>query len=316
MNKKRIIPLILLLIFGSLLVLVLFQNKPQTPLKHTLAPAFQIAGKSTQAINKALSKVIPVNELDEKQYGEAIALRYKLRADFTDNDFIYLNDIIQSLSVYAKKPFNYRVYVLDYSFPNAFALPGGVILVTKELLNTMNSEAEIVSILAHEMGHIEREHCFNTVKYEVLFKKLKSPTLGKLTDFAVNTLLRHSYSKTQENEADEYAYEMILQTQYDPKAVGNAFISLKSSIDKYSASSPSSPSSTKNEKVNILRDYFMTHPPLPLRIEKFSQQAELWWKKHPGEKRYTGKTNLTNRICFDKTAYKNEWKVWKQNQGN
>lgn len=212
-----------------------------------------------------------------------------------------MNDLIRSLAPHAKKPFSYRVFVLPYSFPNAYALPGGVILATKGLLTVMESEAEVVSVLAHEMGHIENEHCFSAVKYEILFRKLKSPTLGQLADFAINSLLRHSFSKTQENEADEYAYALILQTEYDPAAVSNAFRRLQARADSTSSRHE------KQQRADIIEDYFMTHPPLPLRIEKYQEQAGLWRRQHPDEKRYIGKSNLAKRQCFCKDADNEEW---------
>lgn len=299
MNKLRGILFVLLLGMGLSLMGILYLNKPQTPLKSTLAPAFQVAGKSTQAIDRALSGVIPVGELDEKRYGEAIALRYEYLTDSSDSDFIYINDILGSLTPYAQKPFHYRAFVLDYYFPNAFALPGGVILVTRGLLEAMDSEAEIASVLAHEVGHIERGHCLSAVKYELLLKKIDQQTLGTLADFAVNLLLRHSFSKTQEDQADEYAYAMILLSQYDPMAVGGAFRSLSTWSGDSAAGAAGS--------ADILRDYFMTHPPLPLRIEKFSEMAGAWRQMHPEEKRYLGRSNLRARECLTKTVYEDEW---------
>lgn len=303
MNKLRPAIFLLLIAVGIGLSWKLCQDKPHPPLDSTLAPAYQIAGRASGSINKALSKVIPIDELDEKEYGEIIALNFESSADNNDRDFIYLNDLIRSLTPHAKKPFSYRVFVLPYSFPNAYALPGGVILATKGLLTVMESEAEVVSVLAHEMGHIENEHCFSAVKYELLFRKLKSPTLGQLADFAINLLLRHSFSKTQENEADEYAYALILQTEYDPAAVGNAFRRLQTRADSTSSRHE------ERQQADIIEDYFMTHPPLPLRIEKYQEQARLWWQQHPDEKRYIGKSNLMKRQCFCKNVDNDEWGV-------
>jgi predicted Zn-dependent protease len=301
MNKIRAAFFLLLIAMGSGLSWKLCQDKPQTRLNSTLAPAYQIAGRVSGSINKALSKVIPIDELDEKEYGDIIALRFESRVDSSNRDFIYLNDLIGSLRPHAKKPFSYRVFVLPHSFPNAFALPGGVILVTRGLLTVMGSEAEVAAVLGHEMGHIENEHCFSAVKYEILFRKLKSPTLGQLADFAVNLLLKHSFSKTQEGEADEYAYALILQTGYDPAAVSNAFRRLQGGGENTSSGEK------ERQRADIVKDYFMTHPPLPLRIEKYQEQSRIWWQQHPDEKRYTGKSNLLKRECFCKKVDENEW---------
>ncbi len=74
-----------------------------------------------------------------------------------------------------------------------------------------------MSVMAHEMGHIELGHCFNAVKFELLARKTHEETLGKIADFAVPFLLHPSFSKTQENESDEYAYNLMIESQYDLK---------------------------------------------------------------------------------------------------
>jgi predicted Zn-dependent protease len=300
MNKLRPLLLLLLLGIGVSLIYILHKNKTTTPLHSSLAPIFQLFGKSTKSIDRALSKVIPINEIDEKEYGNAIAISYNSAKDSTDKDFIYLNKIIKNLSKFSKKPFTYRVFLVEFDAPNAFALPGGIICVTKGLMQTMKTEAEIVSVLAHEMGHIERGHCFEAIKYELLFKKIKSPTVGQLADFTINLFLRHSFSKTQENDADEYGYDLLLLTQYDPSGFGGAFNELyKYEVDSMKIS--------QNKNADLLRDYFMSHPPLPLRIEKFSEKAKIWWDNHNSEKRYVGKTNLQYKVCFYDKPYSSEW---------
>jgi predicted Zn-dependent protease len=96
-----------------------------------------------------------------------------------------------------------------------------------DLPGALQSEAQVVSVLAHELGHIERGHCFDKVRFELVARKVGSDTLGALADFAAQLLLRHSYSKTTEDEADEYAWELLVNSEYDPRGVGGAFESLR-----------------------------------------------------------------------------------------
>ena len=77
------------------------------------------------------------------------------------------------------------------------------------------------------MRHIERGHCFDAIKYELTFRKIKAPTIGQLADFTFSLFLRHSFSKTQENAADEYGYDLLLLTKYDPLAFSDAFRELE-----------------------------------------------------------------------------------------
>lgn len=299
MNKLRFIILILLLSGGLTLVFFLYKGKTKTPLSSTLAPVFQLLGKSTKSIDIALTKVLPIDELDEKDYGNAIAKHYT-DSDTSNQDFVYLNNIIKNLSKFSKKPFSYRVFLMRSPEPNAFALPGGVICVTSGLMQTMKTEAEVVSVLSHEMGHIERGHCFNAIKYELLFRKIKTASLGQIADLAVALFVRHSFSKTQENDADEYGYELLTLTEYDPSGFGRAF----SELYTYETDSMKI---KQNKNASLIRDYFLSHPPLPLRIEKFTEKAKLWWKTHSYEKRYLGKFNLQNKICYYDVKYNSEW---------
>jgi len=288
-----------ILLMGLGLSIFFYVEETQLPLKTTLTPFYQLLGQPIRSANKAMGRVLPVNDIDEKKYGEIISMRrYANWADTTSSESLYVNDLLANLvKNYAKKDFNYRVFVLNNYSPNAFALPGGVILLTQGLLETMQSESELVSVLAHELGHIERGHCFDAVKYELLARKIKFEKLGELADFATSLLLKHSYSKNQEDDADDYAYSLLLESNYTPAASAEAFKSLKNSINGFNSA----------YKANVFRDYFSSHPPLELRIAKFEAQAQNWKEQQNEFKRYIGKQNLEDRISFFQEAFDNEW---------
>ena len=54
--------------------------------------------------------------------------------------------------------YNYKIYVVDNPQINAFALPGGYIIVLRGLLEFTETPVELSAIIAHEMGHIEKKH--------------------------------------------------------------------------------------------------------------------------------------------------------------
>ncbi|MES2139652.1 MAG: M48 family metallopeptidase [Bacteroidota bacterium] len=294
MSRGHIVFLLLILFGGTFIVFTLYKQKSRAPLGMSFSPVFQLIGKSTRSTDIALTRMLPIDQMDEKDYGEAIAKEYLLQTDTKDKNYIYLNALIREVSKFSKKKFNYQVFIVSSSAANAYALPGGVICVTEGLLSTMTSEAQIVSILSHEMGHIERGHCFDAIKFELAFKKIKSGTTGQLADIAINCFLRHSFSKTQENDADEYGYDLLVLTQYDPTACCESFKQLQKQ-------------EFKSRQSTIVSDYLDTHPPLPLRIEKSGQNASQWWKEHQDEKRYVGHKNLIDRISMREQAYENEW---------
>ena len=300
MNRNpRMVLLAFLLAVGCGLVALLYRAGINPPLESTFTSAFQVIGAPVKLADRALSRVLPVGELDEKELGDAYRHIYDGSADPPDQDQRYLDALMARLVAFTGKDFPYRAYVIDYGGPNAMALPGGVVLVTRELLSTVQSEAELVSILAHELGHIERGHCFDAVRFELLAKKAGVDSLGMLADFAAQVLLRHSFSKTMEHEADEFSFELLSNSRYDPRGVGRAFTSL---IDYVSLAGEASP-----QYAEPIRDYFTSHPPLELRADEFGQRAEAWWMRHEGESRYVGARNLQARLAMTAREFTEEW---------
>ena len=299
---KRLIALFLILGAGAALSFVLLLSKPAAPLRATLAPFFQLAGQATKTADGMLARVMPIDAVDEREFGEILAKKIRTAVAENDPDSVYLNELMAQLAVAAKKPFRYRVMVLPSTMPNAFALPGGTVIVTRGLLTTLSSESEVIAVLAHEMGHIELGHCFNDVKFEILARKVRMEPLGKLADMALDILVHHSFSKTQENEADEYSFELLCHSPYDPAAEGRAFAVFRAFVSR-------DPSYRKQEeRVDFIRDYFSSHPPMILREKKYSEKAKYWWAKQKQERRYVGKVNLRSRVSyFRNNSIPEEW---------
>lgn len=301
MGKFRIVFLVMILAAGTAAGYLIYGGRLTTPRGSTLAPAYQLAGRATSSISRALTKVIPVDSLDEKEFGDAIAMSYEHQETRGDERYRYVNDLMGTVARFRKKPFLYRVYIIGDLSPNACAFPGGVILVTDGLLKTMKSEAEVMAVLSHEMGHVELSHCLDTVRFRLLAEKVGSAPIGTLADMAVNILARHTYSKTQEDDADSYAYAMLLNTAYNPAGVGGAFGS-------FLAYQEASGGSGFSGQAGPLREYLMTHPHLEHRKEKYSEKARIWWQKNPGARKYNGKKNLREMKAFlTGISYPGEW---------
>ena len=292
-GRARFVGLALLLVAGVALAVAVSVRRVSTPLPSSLAPAFQLLGTPVKSIDHLVTRVVLVNELDERDLGEIYRAQYETPALKNDSDFVYLNDVMSQLRGAARKPFQYRVYPFDSAEPNAMALPGGVILVTRGLLQTLGSEAELVAVLAHEMGHIEQGHCLDAVKFQLLAEKMGAGILGTIADFGTRVLMSHSFSKTQEDEADEYAYSLLLNSRYDPRGEGRAFASLLA----YRRRTPESAAEARG--LDPIRDYFLSHPPVEIREAKFRERADAWWRNHPNEVRQIGERNLRDRTSID-----------------
>jgi beta-barrel assembly-enhancing protease len=283
--RSRLILFVILVSTGLVFVYALFYKSISTQYETTLAPFYQIMGKPAMLASQSVSKLLNIKDKDEKSIGQELRKNYIYYVNVDDPNYKYLNSLIKDLSIYKTKDFAYEVYILDSGNPNAFAIPGGIIFVTSGLLSILEDESEIISILLHEMAHIEKNHCIESVRFQLAAKKIKAMPLGELADFIYRLTLKHSYSKTQEDEADSYAFSILKETDYDIYGVSNAFAKLeKTHLD------------TETRKAHILNEYFQSHPHITLRKDKFYEKAKFEIKLNPNKVRYKGQENFSNKI--------------------
>lgn len=303
-RESRLRGLVLGLLFavGTALAVLLARERPVTPLRSSLATPFQLLGAPIKLADRLASRVVPVGSVEERDLGDLYRRQFEAGLQAGDADQAYLDRLMAALRPIAHRPFPYRAFRAGpLGGPNALALPGGVILVSDELLADLGSEAELVAVLAHEIGHIELGHCFDAVRFQLLGRRTGSESMGTLADLTRGLLVRHSFSKAEEHEADAYAFTVLTGSRYDPAALGSAFASLQRAQD---GAHPGGPGGGADP----LRDYVSSHPPLPLRREAFRQEAAAWWRRHPHERRYLGVANLRRRETMDSKALPGEWR--------
>ena len=100
--------------------------------------------------------------------------------------------------------------------PNAFALPGGTIVLLDELVAEAGHDDEIVSVLAHEIGHVHERHTLRHVLQTSAAGVLVAAVLGDVvsaTSYAVAAvptfLLNAGYSRDFEREADRFGFALL-----------------------------------------------------------------------------------------------------------
>ena len=130
-------------------------------------------------------------------------------------------------------PWSFRV--ADDPAVNAFALPGGFIYVTRGLLATMNTEAELAVVLGHEIGHVTARHAVNRISHAQLaglglgIGMILSPELAQFGDLASLglNLLFLKYTRDDERESDVLGLRYVQSAGYDPDAMVDVFVQLE-----------------------------------------------------------------------------------------
>jgi predicted Zn-dependent protease len=151
----------------------------------------------------------------------------------------YLQGLVDRLeSTTAGPPIHNVVEVVDSPEPNAAALPGRIIVNTG-LIRFAESEAELVAVLAHELGHVYAHHAARLTVNEVRSRMTASALVSllnvqnqlyqQLIDIGVNVgidLLLKGYSRQYESEADRYATHIAFNAGYNPTFMTALFVRL------------------------------------------------------------------------------------------
>jgi len=162
--------------------------------------------------------------------------------------------------------------------PNAFALPGGPIVLTDQLADFGRDFSEMTAVLAHEVGHVRLRHGLRTLLQGAGLAALLSTLAGDaaaITSIAVTVptvILQSGYSREFEDEADTFALARLKQIGVSPRA----FAEILQRIDQ----------ARPGKGARGTRDYFSTHPLTAARVERaLASETDLDRCTHQGAPR-------------------------------
>jgi Zn-dependent protease with chaperone function len=146
---------------------------------------------------------------------------------------------------------------------NAFALPGGTIILTDQMVRRAVTDEEAISILAHEIGHIELRHTMRHVLQDSAIAVLVAAVTSDAASLGVAVagmpvlLAQARYSRDFEAEADEFAFALLKRRGYSP----DAFASLMERLSR---------DSRRSERTFA---FVSTHPISEQRIQRAREAA-------------------------------------------
>lgn len=207
----------------------------------------------------------------ERQVGENLASQVQLFFRPCKNDEAHdlLRPIVQEFAKAASIEYDVTLTLVRTPMPNAFALPGGQMMATQGFLRAVGNDQEAFwGVIAHELAHVK-----NRDGMVALYRNLGLSTLleivtggSGLAQQAVlvgGQLTNLSYTRGQEQAADELAYEIMRRRSLNPAALGRALSALTAAIQSKSGIDSSKP---KHE--SDMPEWLQTHPDTERRIKR------------------------------------------------
>lgn len=200
----------------------------------------------------------------------------------------YVNQIGQRLvKASSRSHIPYHFTVVNTPQVNAFAIPGGYVYITKGILQMMRDEAELASVVGHEIGHVVARHGVKRIRTVVVAQKavkqvnrLGQVAVTELTNLFANLWIT-GYGRENELEADRLGLHMANNSSYDPNGAIRLFKHFLAMEGKGHGS--------------LLGPMFSSHPPTKKRIDLAEKEIKTLAKK--GTKVNAGQyTAMRNRL--------------------
>jgi beta-barrel assembly-enhancing protease len=137
------------------------------------------------------------------------------------------------LPVLAGSGYDFEFHVVADTNINAFAIPGGHVVIHTGLLQSVKTPEELAGVLAHEIAHVTQRHAFRKIiesaGLSLIVQTLVGDASGVLAIIAGSSefLLRQKYSRNFEREADDLGWQYLLSAKINPRGMIDFFSTLK-----------------------------------------------------------------------------------------
>jgi len=180
-----------------------------------------------------------VSEAQELELGKRSAEQVRASIGLVDDPELqaYVQRVGKALAANSERPdLPWSFEVVDDPTPNAFALPGGYIFVTRGMLTYMDSEAELAAVLGHEIAHVTARHSVQQISRQqiaqlgLVLGMILVPEAQQFGDLLGSglQLLFLKYGRDAERQSDELGFRYALQQGYDVREMDDVFATLQS----------------------------------------------------------------------------------------
>ncbi|NET55834.1 MAG: M48 family metalloprotease [Symploca sp. SIO2E6] len=228
-----------------------------TPRVSQAIPLFELLLRGIQII-----QLSNISDNQEVQLGRQInqqLVRQEVRLYRNQQVNRYVNQIGQRLVQYSERTeIPYTFQVVDDPSVNAFATMGGFVYLNTGLLTEADNEAEVASVVAHEIAHIVARHSIKQIREAAIANGLTAVAgldRNVAIQLGVELALRRPNSRKDEFEADKLGLENLTRAGYAPYGM----VSFMEKLLNAGASVP---------------EFLSTHPATPQRIKALEQAID------------------------------------------
>jgi predicted Zn-dependent protease len=200
-----------------------------------LVLAFLLVWWQSEAVTVWLAEQVSLER--EEQLGETILAQLKDEGTLTQAGLAA--DTVKAIGAQLTQGsrYQYQWYVKQDASINAFAIPGGIVVVHSGLLEKAASAEELAGVLAHEVQHVERRHSLQQLIHSAGWAALLTVTLGDVS--AISGVFIHQlgslrHSRKLEREADVEGVKALVKAGISPDGMASFFKSLQTEQAKKS----------------------------------------------------------------------------------
>lgn len=232
---------------------------------------------SLDAMSAAAARQVPVEW--EDKLGSSVIAQYKLGNEFMDEKQArallkpLTDPLVQALP---DKKYKLHFYVVNDPAINAFALPGGYVVINSALILNARNATELQGVLGHELAHVTQQHGLRAVIRSTGIYVVAQTLLGDasgLVAVAANAgplLLNMKYSRDFERDADAHGYDYLKRAHIDPRGMVAFFQTVlaeqKKQMDKIS-------DENARKAMEAAQGFIGSHPETQERIDTLQKKV-------------------------------------------
>ena len=226
------------------------------------------------AVTAIVAKNIPIEW--EEQLGEKTFAQYQFDHEIieTDEEVEQLSKLTSVLTQQVEGDrYDFNIYIANDPSINAFALPGGYVVIHTGLILKADSAEEMLGVLGHEISHVTKQHGIRNIIATASVYLMAQALIGDVSGIlaiiagAAPLLLSQQYSRNFESEADKEGYALLTKANIDPRGLVDFFKKIIEEEEKAKRKL----AETSEEAVKLLEvtlDFFSSHPATDERIEE------------------------------------------------